>query len=471
MVFSSLFFIYAFLPVTLFLYFIYKGKAYRNYILIISSLIFYAWGEPVWVLLLVLTTWIDYFAAKIIDQYKGLRQSKAALSCAVVSNLLILFYFKYSGFTVENLNHLLGSNIHILEFSLPIGISFYTFQALSYVIDVYRGEVEVQKSFHKLLLYVALFPQLVAGPIVRYRDIAEEIENRSMSLTAVSEGAARFMIGLAKKAIIANTAGNLASSFLQSESGQFTVLGAWFGILLFAIQIYYDFSGYSDMAIGLGKIFGFTYKENFNYPYISKSAAEFWRRWHISLGSFFRDYVYIPLGGKYQFQMRNIIVVWFLTGLWHGASWNFIFWGLYYGFFIILEKYLLNKWLQHTFLLSRIYFIFLTLIGWSIFYYTDLTQWLGFMKAFWGLGGVTFSNTELTIQVSNYYLFVILAVIGCTPVVKQINHYISKKLEHHRKIYGFYEGMAKPILNAGFLLVSTALLVGQTYNPFLYFRF
>ena len=471
MVFSSLFFIYAFLPITIFLYFIYKGEIYRNYILIISSLLFYAWGEPIWVLLLILTTCIDYICARMIHKYSNLWKSKAALSFAISSNLMILFFFKYSGFAVENINNLTGINIQIVEYSLPIGISFYTFQALSYVIDVYRGEVDVQKSFHKLLLYVALFPQLVAGPIVRYKDIAAQIENRRISIALISEGTSRFVIGLGKKVIIENTDGKLAVTFLNNDTGQFTVLGAWFGILLFAIQIYYDFSGYSDMAIGLGKIFGFTYKENFNYPYISRSATEFWRRWHISLGSFFRDYVYIPLGGKYKHQFRNIIIVWFLTGLWHGASWNFVLWGLYYGLVILIEKYLLGGLIQKTIILSRIYFILLTLVGWSIFYYTDLTQWLNFFKAMFAVGDIALVNTELMIQVSNHYILVLIAIIGCTPILKLINNYISHKLTNYNRLNIFYEGLIKPLANVSTLILITALLVGQTYNPFLYFRF
>jgi alginate O-acetyltransferase complex protein AlgI len=326
------------------------------------SLFFYAWGEPKWISVMLLCTLVNYITGILAEKHKGKWQSRAALVASLIINLGALGFFKYAGFLVSNLNHLTGLSISFAEIALPIGISFYTFQSMSYVIDVYRGEVEAQRSYWKLLLYVSLFHQLIAGPIVRYKDIAAEIENRRVTLDTFSAGINRFVVGLGKKVILANTAGKLSALFLDIPAADMSVLGGWYGIILFAIQIYFDFSGYSDMAIGLGKMFGFTYKENFDYPYISKSATEFWRRWHISLGTFFRDYLYIPLGGNRHHHIRNLTIVWLLTGLWHGASWNFILWGLYYGLLIILEKLFLDKWLKklpavfnHIYLLFIVY--------------------------------------------------------------------------------------------------------------------
>jgi alginate O-acetyltransferase complex protein AlgI len=308
------------------MYYIIKNRTYRNWILIITSLLFYAWGEPVWITILILSTFINYFLAIVCGKNRTNRKGKTALILSIAENLLVLGLFKYSGFFADNINRLFGSNLGIVQLGLPIGISFYTFKIISYVADVYKGEVQAQKSPFKLLLYVSMFHQLMAGPIVRYKDIAEQIDNRTETAAQFNTGVNRFIIGLGKKVILSNTAAKAAESFLGTDYTRLPVLGAWLGILLFALQIYFDFSGYSDMAIGLGRMFGFTYKENFDYPYISKSASEFWRRWHISLGSFFKDYVYIPLGGNRRFKIRNLFVVWLLTGLWHGASWNFIIW-------------------------------------------------------------------------------------------------------------------------------------------------
>ncbi len=363
MVFSSLVFLCIFLPVNLFLYFIIKNRTWRNWLLIISSLFFYAWGEPVWITAMIFSTLFDYFNALMIEKYHGTNKAKAFVALSVIGNLLLLGAFKYSGFFVENINALFGLSLNVPRISLPIGISFYTFQTISYVVDVYRGEVGAQRSFFKLLLFVSLFHQLVAGPIVRYSDIAAEIEHREVTATGFSEGVNRFIIGLGKKVLIANTAGELSLSFLGTDYEKLPVAGAWLGILLYAFQIYFDFSGYSDMAIGLGRMYGFTYKENFNYPYISKSATEFWRRWHISLGSFFRDYLYIPLGGNRRNHARNLFIVWFLTGMWHGASWNFIIWGLYYFVLVFAEKLFLKKLLDRIpAFFSRLYLLLIVLI-------------------------------------------------------------------------------------------------------------
>lgn len=338
MVFSNTLFLYLFLPINLILYYAVKSRKWENFILIIFSLAFYAWGEPVWIFLLIFSSLVDYGHGLFIEKYRGTKLAKIGLLSSICINLGLLITFKYSAFLYENLNNIFNLSLEIPKFSLPIGISFYTFQTLSYTVDVYKGEVKAQKHFSKFLMYVSLYHQLVAGPIVRYSDVEEEIESRVTTVENFSSGISRFTIGLAKKVLIANVAGQFVTQYMNSDLSSITVLEAWFGIAMFTIQIYFDFSGYSDMAIGLGKMFGFTYMENFNYPYISKSATEFWRRWHISLGSFFRDYVYIPLGGNRKNMIFNLFVVWFLTGIWHGASWNFILWGLYFGILVYLEK-------------------------------------------------------------------------------------------------------------------------------------
>jgi len=330
LVFADLFFIFIFLPLCLFFYFITKSISVRNGVLITASLIFYAWGEPVWVLLLLFSSALDYSVGRVIAANKGNRAAKAALAVSVILNLSILALFKYSGFIAENINALFGASLRAADFHPPIGISFYTFQTMSYSIGVYTGKANVQKSFARMLMYVALFPQLIAGPIVRYEDIEEQISQRQSRPEDISRGIFRFVKGLAKKVVFANTAGKLAEQFLDAELSGLSVLGAWFGVFMFTLQIYYDFSGYSDMAIGLGRIFGFRFKENFEHPYVARSATDFWRRWHISLSRFFRDYLYIPLGGNKKRRFLNLFIVWFLTGLWHGASWNFVIWGLFF---------------------------------------------------------------------------------------------------------------------------------------------
>ncbi len=472
MVFSSLLFLCVFLPVNLILYYSINNDTYRNGVLIITSLIFYAWGEPVWISVLIFIAIFDYTNGLLIEKYRNCWKSKGIVALSVTGNLLILGFFKYFGFLAENLNTLLGSHIPIVSFSLPIGISFYTFQSISYVVDVYRGEVTAQKSPFKFLLFVSLFHHLVAGPIVRYKDIAQNIENRMLTIESFNNGVSRFIIGLGKKVIIANQAGEFSKAFLNTEYSSLPVLGAWSGILLFAIQIYFDFSGYSDMAIGLGKMYGFNYKENFDYPYIAKSVTEFWRRWHISLTSFFRDYVYIPLGGNRRFHIRNMFVVWFLTGFWHGASWNFIIWGLYFFVLVVLEKYLLFKVMKKLpQILWRIYFIAAVLVGWVFFYHTDMSQAFRFLGIMFGINASSWSSPEVIILLSNYMIFIAIALIGCTPVVKTLFRH-TRDIICEKQI-GIYtaDQLIKSAANIAIFMLSIVLLIGQSYNPFLYFKF
>lgn len=471
MVFSSLVFLCIFLPINLFLYFIIKNRTWRNGILIVSSLFFYAWGEPIWITAMIFSGMFDYFNGLMVEKYHGTKKAKAFVALSVTGNLLLLGAFKYSGFFVENINALLGLSLPVPHISLPIGISFYTFQTISYVVDVYRGEVKAQQSPFKLLLFVSLFHQLVAGPIVRYKDIAAEIEHREITVAGFSEGVNRFIIGLGKKVLIANTAGELSLNFLGTDYGKLPVAGAWLGIALYAIQIYFDFSGYSDMAIGLGRMFGFTYKENFNYPYISKSATEFWRRWHISLGTFFRDYLYIPLGGNRRHQVRNLLIVWFLTGFWHGASWNFIIWGLYYFVFVFVEKLFLNKVLERIpAIFSRIYLLLVVLIGWVFFWHTDLGECFRFIGVMFG-NAYAFTNSEVSLLFRSNALFLVIAVIASTPLAKKLFEAMKAYFEDNRERVAFMDRVFKPVINIFILVLSLAFLVGQSYNPFLYFRF
>ncbi|HHX86894.1 MAG TPA: MBOAT family protein [Firmicutes bacterium] len=472
MVFSSLYFLSVFLPLNLALYYLIKNRTYRNWVLIITSLVFYAWGEPVWIALLIFSTLFVYFNALVAGRNRDNWKGRAAVAVSVTGNLLILCFFKYSGFIVDNLNGLLGTDLQIIAFGLPIGISFYIFQTISYVVDVYRGETEAQQSFFKLLLFVSLFHQLVAGPIVRYKEITGEIEHRVETLEKFNYGVSRFNMGLGKKVLLANTAGKICESFLGTDYSRLPVTGAWLGIFLFALQIYFDFSGYSDMAIGLGKMFGFTYKENFNYPYVSRSATEFWRRWHISLGSFFRDYVYIPLGGNRRRYIRNLFVVWSLTGLWHGASWNFVVWGLYYFVLIYIEK----KFLWRVFeklpaIVSRLYLWTAVLVGWVFFYHLDLGQALEFLGIMFGVKASAFSGPEVTIHFLNNAVFLFIAAVGCTPVMKHLGDRL-KGLLPGKPDWIFVVGkVLKPLANMAVFVLSIIFLVGQSYNPFLYFRF
>lgn len=472
MVFSNLFFIYLFLPLNLILYYAVPNKTWKNVVLLLFSLFFYSWGEPVWVFLLMLTAFLDYTWAKCIEYFHltgQQRRKKMALIASLVFDLGMLGVFKYSGFVVENINLLTGLSLPVPQIALPIGISFYTFQTISYVLDVYRGQVAAQKRYYKYLMYLSSYHQLVAGPIVRYSDVAAEIENRTVSAQDFSEGITRFCLGLTKKVVVANVAGSLAGNYLDANLASLSVAGAWFGVLLYTLQIYYDFSAYSDMAIGLGRMFGFHYHQNFNYPYIAKSVTEFWRRWHISLSSFFRDYVYIPLGGKYRHQIFNICVVWFLTGLWHGASWNFILWGVFYGALLIVEKLGLLKVLEKIpSVFSHLYLLFLTLIGWTIFYTTDLGKLGGYFGVMFGLSGNALSDPQLSITFMNNLFWLIAAVLFCMPITQLV-----KRWAQTQRSEGVRAGISivNAIMNVMLLFVCTAMLVGDSYNPFLYFRF
>ena len=464
MVFSSLLFLGLFLPITLGLYYINRNTTYRNIILLVASLIFYGWGEPVLIINMLFSAFVGYISAFGIEKWRGRCGAKLSLIFALVVDIGLLGVFKYSGFFVSNINALFGTGITFAGFALPLGISFYTFQILSYVIDVYRDEAGLQKSYYKFLLYVSMFPQLVAGPIVRYVDIEKQINKRSVTAKDFEYGVIRFTQGMFKKIILANTAGKIVDSLLGGDLTTLSAPGAWLGILVYAFQIYFDFSGYSDMAIGLGSFFGFKFRENFNYPYISKSITEFWRRWHMSLSSFFRDYVYIPLGGNRRHQLFNIAVVWFLTGFWHGASWNFIFWGIYYGIWLIIEKKLISKFIDKIPALLRIiYSNLIVLGGWVLFYFTDTGRLKQFISAAAGRNENA-TNIMAEHQATSNIWFILLMFICSTPLIK----IIAKKLkEKYRLLYA----VLLPVTVAVVLFMCFVMLVSDSYNPFLYFRF
>ena len=469
LVFSNLLFIYLFLPLCLFLYYLTKNPAVRNGVLIVFSLIFYSFGEPVAILLMASSTLIDYFNGRFIEKNRGRKIAVLGVIISLVYNLGALCLFKYSGFLVMNFNLLTGLSIPVPKLTLPIGISFYTFQTISYVVDVYRGKTKAQRNYFNYLLYVSMFFQLVAGPIVRYTDIAEQIGNRKCTAEDMFGGWVKFIIGLGKKVIIANCVGGITDSLIGDSAAPASVLAAWSGIILYTLQIYFDFSGYSDMAIGLGKMFGFSLPENFNYPYISKSASEFWRRWHISLGSFFRDYVYIPMGGNRRHQLLNVAVVWFLTGLWHGASWNYILWGLYFGVLISLEKLFFGKVLDKLpAVFSHIYMLIVIIFGWLLFYFEDMWAMGQCLKVMFGAASAA---DDITVSLLKGSCFVIAAgIIFSCPVYG----FIVKKAEATAQksvVARVIFQIVGMILLLGVLTVSSLLLVKQTYNPFLYFRY
>ena len=462
---------YLFLPICLLLYFILHGIKARNYLLLVMSLLFYAWGEPKWIILMIVTTLIDYGAGLLVDQYRGQKLAKWALAGSVVITLSFLAVFKYLGFFNQHLNQIFGAELPTQIFNLPIGISFYTFQAITYVVDVYRGKAQVQRSYANLLLYVALFPQLIAGPIVRYTDIAAQLENREMTLPGFSKGITRFVTGLGKKVLLANIAGQVATSLIGGDLSKASVLGAWLGIFAYTFQIYFDFSGYSDMAIGLGHMFGFTYVENFNYPYISKSITEFWRRWHISLSTFFRDYVYIPLGGNRRHQLRNMFIVWALTGLWHGASWNFVLWGLYYFVFLAIEKLFLGKFLEKLpAVVGHAYALFIIVVGWVFFYFDDVSRLGQMLKLMFGFSGQAGVLPTDTVLLKNHLVFFLVAIIACIPVSKLVKALLIR-FSRKGPVQESLAGAAGILYDVALLFFSTAALVGASYNPFLYFRF
>ncbi len=486
MVFSSLLFMYAFLPLCLICYSLTKGITGKNIILLFFSLLFYTWGEPVYVLLLILMTFVDWVAALLIDKSTSKAKKKAALAIACVINLGLIGYFKYTGFFLTNIQSIFGIPEIIPKIALPIGISFYTFQLLSYVIDVYKSEVPAQKNFFWLLLYASLFYQCIAGPIVRYRDVQREITERKVNLTEVSQGVTRFTTGLAKKALIANTCGSLSDRLLVSDAlmstaaqGALTELssrsavGLWFGVLFYMLQIYLDFSAYSDMAIGMGLMVGFHFKENFDYPYTAKSVTEFWRKWHISLSSFFRDYVYIPLGGNRKGTFctyRNLFIVWLLTGLWHGASWNFVLWGLFFFVFLVIEKIGLSKILDKIpAIFSHAYLLIVVFFGWILFRFSDFQFIPVVLKGLFGLNGNALIDFETRTLLTSNVIFIIIALFSVTPIVKHISNSLKSR-EAGTVSSGIYNALniAFPII---LLFLSTLALVGDSYNPFLYFQF
>ncbi len=466
MVFSSILFMFIYLPVVLAVYYICPVR-WRNVWLFAVNLVFYGWGEPVYILLMLLSICINYVSGLLIGRYLPDARTKAkrVLIINTVLNLGILFFFKYFDLVAETLSMIPGVDIPTLGLALPIGISFYTFQTMSYPIDVYRGDGHVQRNFIKFGTFVALFPQLIAGPIVRYKDIADQLDERHETLDKFASGVERFVVGLGKKVLIANNVGMLWDVYANTPASELTFAGAWMAAIAFSLQIYFDFSGYSDMAIGLGRMLGFEFLENFNYPYISRTVTEFWRRWHMSLGTWFRDYVYIPLGGSRKGlprQMLNLLIVWALTGLWHGASWTFLFWGLYYAFFLVLEKMFLLKWLDRLpRFVGHIYTLLIAISGWVIFQQTSVGQTMVFFKAMYGFGQAGFiAGKDL------YYLagFGALLLVGCAASLPAGRDLYKKLPEKCRAV-------AAPVLIAVVLVVSTAYLVDSTYNPFLYFRF
>jgi len=458
---------FIYLPVVLAVYYISPLK-WRNLWLFIVNLVFYGWGEPVYIALMLFSISINYINAIMIDKYRDTNQRKARnfLTFNTVINLALLAFFKYFDLFAATINQIVGTEIVApLGLALPIGISFYTFQTMSYPIDLYRGDTRVQKNFISFGTYVALFPQLIAGPIVRYRDVAEQLDYRVHSADKFSSGVRRFTIGLAKKVLIANNIGVLWDTYSAMPTTELTVVGSWIGIIAFTFQIYFDFSGYSDMAIGLGRMLGFEFLENFNYPYISKTVTEFWRRWHISLGTWFRDYVYIPLGGnrrgKYR-QLLNIAIVWALTGLWHGANWTFMLWGMYYALFLIIEKLWLLKALDRApNFIGHIYTMIVAICGWVLFQLDSLAEVSSYYKSMFGFAEGGFFTSTDAYYLEAFAVMLIVCVIASTPLLKNLFNRLPEKVR----------SVAAPVLVVAGLLIPTAYLVDSSYNPFLYFRF
>ncbi|MBO4391636.1 MAG: MBOAT family protein, partial [Lachnospiraceae bacterium] len=428
MVFSSLTFLLLFLPLVLLVYFA-APRQLKNAVLFLFSLLFYAWGEPVYVVLMIFSTILDYTCGRLVEKYRGTDKQKIGLIISVCVNLGVLFFFKYSDFLIGTVNHLTGAHLPSPGLPLPIGISFYTFQTMSYTIDVYRGDAKMQKNIISFGAYVALFPQLIAGPIVRYRDIAEQLDERTHSTDRFAYGVRRFVTGLAKKVLLANNIGLLYSTLSESGTNGITTVGAWLAVIAFGFQIFFDFAGYSDMAIGLGSMLGFDFPENFNYPYISKSVTEFWRRWHISLGTWFRDYVYIPLGGNrggIWKQLRNIAVVWLLTGFWHGAGWNYVLWGVYFGLILVAEKLFLLKWLKKCpAFVGHLYTLLLITFSWVLFAFEDTAKGFRVFKAMLGFGS-GFVNNETLYQLLSYVPLLVVCIICSTPVIKLLEEKSEK---------------------------------------------
>ncbi len=468
MVFSSIPFLVYFLPLFLILYFIVPNKL-KNIILLIFSLIFYAWGEPVYILLLLISSIVDYTNGRCLEHFEGKRnKQRIFLIISIVVNMGLLGVFKYASLFITTINSIFHTQLHDPKLALPLGISFFTFQTMSYSIDVYKKEVKAQKNFIDYMTFVCMFPQLVAGPIVRYRDIDSELKERKVTLSGFEDGIVRFLMGLFKKVLIANQIGSLWDSVLAAESR--SVAYAWLGLLAFALQIYFDFSGYSDMAIGMGKMMGFNYPENFNYPYICCSITDFWRRWHMTLSTWFRDYVYIPLGGNRRGKARqivNILIVWALTGFWHGASWNYLLWGLYFGIILIIEKLTnlklpgaLPKWLQH------VYSVFIILVGWMIFAIEDIKELAAYAADAFGFGAEGVIGSTFLYQLRNYGLIIIAGIVLSLPVYKKITCFAQEHKKAGNVIY-----LLGTIAAMLLCVACISMLIADTYNPFLYFRF
>ena len=470
MLFSSITFLFIFLPLTLLLYYLVPFRM-KNYVMLAASLIFYAWGEPVYIILMILSIILNYFCGQdIYEKRDNARAMKMSLIFGVVMNLLILGFFKYYGLLMDTINAILPIDIPYRVLALPIGISFYTFQAMSYLIDVYRKEVKPQENVLYFALYISMFPQLIAGPIVRYIDIEEQLKERSINSTKFGEGAMYFIRGLAKKVVLANTFGSVYEQVAAMQMGSFSTLTAWVGAIAYAFQIYFDFGGYSDMAIGLGKMFGFEFLPNFNYPYIAKSITDFWRRWHISLSTWFREYVYIPLGGNRCTPSRhilNLLIVWMLTGLWHGAQWNFMFWGLYYGVILILEKYLWGSKIEKLpAAVQHIYAFVLVLFGWVFFFSPTLGYACQYLKVMFGIGAKGIFDKQGFFMIFTNWLLIVIAILASAP----------RGYKLLKKITGCWQSeevrtIVTCAVYIAMFLLCIAFLVTETYNPFLYFRF
>ena len=464
MVFSSLTFIYLFLPLALFFHYLSPNKLFRNISLTAFSLAFYAWEEPMWIYLMIFTAIFDYYMALLIERWRGDKKAKIILLITILVNLSLLIFYKYGGFLYDNLSAIGQLPFDRPQNSLPVGISFYTFMVISYIVDVYRGQLKAQRNPLNFLMFISLFQHLVAGPIVRYSQIGDQVDSRTIDWARFSNGISRFCIGLFKKIVIANVAGALVTKYLDAGFNDLSTVEAWFGITMFSVQLYFDFSGYSDMAIGLAKMFGFDFDENFRHPYAAQSVGDFYRRWHISLGKFFRDYVYIPLGGNRKLQLRNIMIVWLLTGIWHGASWNFALWGFYFGSFMIIEKLLENflkkvpRFLRHT------YTLILIIFSRSIFYFVDFGQ----LKSF--VGNLFYSTNPISLgfksDLFEHIFWFILVVLMCIPWDEIYPSDTKVNMEATR-----YYHMLKPAFNIAMLFLATMLLVNSSYNPFLYTRF
>ena len=467
MVFSSLYFLFLYLPLVLLVYYLVPLHL-RNGVLLVFNLIFYGWGEPVYIVIMFASIAIDYTHGMLVTHFKNKgkdRAARGAVASSMIFNLALLFFFKYWDFIAGSLASIGLNFMPILNVELPIGISFYTFQTMSYTIDVYRGDAKTQRNIVTFGTFVTLFPQLIAGPILQYKDLDEQLEQRDHTAERFASGVQIFVVGLAKKVLLANNIGMLWDTCKAMPADERTVLAAWLGVIAYTFQIYFDFSGYSDMAIGLGRMLGFEFSPNFNYPYISKSVTEFWRRWHISLGSWFREYLYIPLGGnrvaKPRFLM-NLMIVWAATGIWHGASWNFLFWGLYYGVLLVLEKMVWGKKLAQTpAFVQHIYTLFLVVIGWALFAVEDLGQLVPYLKGMFGLGGAGLADSAALYYLGSFLPMLVILTVASTPLAANLWKKLPKKGAQ----------VVLPVLLMLGLLLSTAYLVDATYNPFLYFRF